>query len=351
MFKAISAILFLAGVLIVAACKSLPEMSQAPVRKIEVGWGPEDMVIDDNDGAPRLLISCDDRRNHPGLFSGIVAYNLETGAIDTLERIGEPKDLLFHPHGISIQRVGERTLLFVISHEEQEVTPGLSMRKAPVHPIVVYRVERDRLTWINTFQSDLFRSPNSVLAREDGSFYVSNDSYKRGGFMEMALKLKKAQLVFCGRDGNCRVVEEKVAYGNGLAYRDGFLYQGSTRGNLVYRYNVQPDGSLTDKVVVCKGVTGADNLRFHGEDLLVANHPKPIAFIGHAKDPQKHSPSMVCKFSPQDFDPDEGPLQPEIIYCDDGSTISASATGLIVGQKLYVSQVFEPYILEVDLAE
>jgi hypothetical protein len=342
--------LFLATLIALPGCKSLPEVSQEPVRKIEVGWGPEDLVLDTFVVSNRLLISCDDRRNEPGLFSGIVAYDLETGEIDTLERRGEPEEMKFHPHGISLRMVGNQALLLVISHEEEGTTSGKSMKDEPSHPIIAYEVKEDHLIWLKTYQSDLFRSPNSVLVLESGDFYVSNDSYKRHGFLEMALRKKKSQLVFCEAGGDCRVVEEKVAYGNGLAYRDGYLYQGATRGNVVYRYKVSPDGSLTGKVVVCKDLTGADNLRFYGDDILVASHPRPFAFIGHAKDPAKHSPSMVSKFSPQDFDPKTGPILPQVVYFDDGSTISASATGLIVGQKLYVSQVFQPYIVEVDLS-
>jgi len=37
------------------------------------------------------------------------------------------------------------------------------------------------------------------------------------------------------------------------------------------------------------------------------------------------------------------------IYSTDGSTISAGSTAIIFGKHLYICQVFDPYILKVEL--
>ena len=40
-----------------------------------------------------------------------------------------------------------------------------------------------------------------------------------------------------------------------------------------------------------------------------------------------------------------------MIFADDGSRVSTGSTGIYYKGKLYVSQVFQPYVLEVDLPD
>ncbi|MEM1000810.1 MAG: hypothetical protein AAGN35_27400 [Bacteroidota bacterium] len=324
------------------ACAGLPPVSKAPTHRIAVAAGPEDMVLDTGTETPRLLISCADRRAGRGGWGGILALDLATERVDTLERVGEPNDLAFFPHGIHLQWVNGGPKLYVIQHTQEA-------EGEESHAILRYRVGPTSLIYEMTYESPHFRSPNAVVARADGGFYVSNDSYKRGSLMEKVLKRKVSQLVHCTAEGNCRVVEERVAYGNGALIQGDFLYQAASRGNAIYRYRITANGDLQEKTKLGK-LKGPDNLRAFGEDLLVACHPRPLAFLRHAKNAGQHSPSLICRISPAFGDP--GLVQASVrpIFYDDGERISAAATAIIFGENLYISQVFAPYIVRTKAA-
>ncbi|MEM7037440.1 MAG: hypothetical protein AAF570_10705 [Bacteroidota bacterium] len=323
--------LLLCAVMGLASCKSLPPQTTALSKRIYVGPGPEDMVLDDSQSSPRLLISCAERRDERPDFAGIVAFGLEDGQIDTLKRVGEPGGLVFHPHGIDFAMVDGKPMLYVISHN----------MKINDHTIVQYEVGEKELKWVRSVRSREFTSPNAVSITKDGNFYVSNDRRNGKGWGEAFWRKKVATVVYCTAEGECNVAATKVAFGNGIVNRDGHVYQASTTGNVVYRYKVDRH-RLTDREVIAK-VTGPDNLRFSKNGILVACHVRGVAFLRHFNNPKNLSPTVVYEI------PKGG--EPRCIYSDDGSNISAGATGLIYKNKLYVNQVMENWIVVVDLDE
>jgi len=99
-----SSILFIFVTLGIQCCNNGPEVSNLPAEKIQVGPGPEDMVLDTLHGKVRLIISCSARRESQGAYGEMVSLDLRTGDQAALTRYNEPADVVFRPHGIYLDK-------------------------------------------------------------------------------------------------------------------------------------------------------------------------------------------------------------------------------------------------------
>jgi len=323
-------ILFAIIALTIQSCNNIPSLSEAPVTKIEVGPGPEDMVLDTLSGEHRLIISCSARRDPHKPYGEMVAMNLGTGALKEMIRYDEPSDLRFHPHGIYLD--GDK--LYVISHEAEPDN----------HPILIYRMHGDSLEFKELIRTPLQISPNALVTGPEGEIYFVNDSGKRGSLAEKALKLRRASVVRIEKDsiGNWKseYVALKLGYPAGINRMGSRLYVGDAILSRVHVYNISREGLAPIREI--KNLKGNDNIRIQNNHLITPGHVKPIKFIKHAKDPEKLSPVEVYLINPKTG-------QHKSLYYTDGSQISAGSTALIYQNHLYICQVFDPFILKVEL--
>jgi hypothetical protein len=308
-----------------------PGFANSCFRKIAVGSGPEDMVLDEvsDPVQPRLIISCSSRRKSEQALSEISSYDIRSHVARSLRRI-EPADLCLHPHGIDLVKVGDSLILLVVNHCDDRNQQS----------IVRYLVKGEELHFINQITDPLFRSPNAVAGLVDGSFLVSNDAYNRGSKWEMIFRVKKAQVIFC-KKGQCSVAAKHVCFGNGIMIDKDTVYQASTIPGEIYRY-IWKDGILADRTTLAK-VKGVDNIRGYGDKLIVAGHLKFGKFIRHMKHKEKLSPSNIYAVSRS-----TGAVQ--LLYSNEGDQISAASTGIVYNGHLYIGQVFDSFILDVDMS-
>lgn len=312
-----------------AGCVSIPKGPLTGGEKIVVGPGTEDMILDDFGDSPRVLISCDDRRhgNKPS-FSGICSYDPASRRVDTLTIKEYPHGMAFRPHGIDLQQIGQRLHLFVVCHDDS----------AGHHWVADFQVDGNDLLWVQNYQAGMLTSPNEVCAMPNGDLYVTNDHLKRGNLAESFFKKKVAEITHFRPDASHQVAYKGIAYGNGITQRNGYVYAAATVENAVYRFKVNPDGTLGEKTRIAK-VKGPDNLRWDGDDLLVVCHLRLLKFVAHAKDAHKISPTAVYRIQ-------LGSKKPIAVYGDKGKTISAGSTAIMWKDRLLVSQVFENWIIE-----
>ncbi len=312
-------------------CVSIPKGPLNGGKQIAVGPGTEDLILDDFGDRPRILISCDDRRHGVhSQFGAISSYDPATGKVDTLRMKEYPHGLAFRPHGIDLQQIGERLHLFVVCHDDT----------AGHHWIADFQVDGNDLLWVQNFHSGMLTSPNGVAAMPSGDLYVTNDHLKRGDNAESLFKKKVAEIIHFRPDRSDEVAYKGIAYGNGITQRNGYVYVAATVENAIYRFKVNTDGTLGDKTRIAK-VKGPDNLRWDGDDLLVACHLRLLKFLAHAKNAKKRSPTTVYRIQP-------GNMKPIAVYGDNGKTISGGSTALMFKDRLFVSQVFENWIVEVQ---
>ena len=307
--------------LAISSCATLPKSYQTKDEVITVGTGPEDMVVDSITEQPRLLLSCSARRKTEKQYGEIYVYYPQTGEHKILKRSNEPEGLSFNPHGIDLVKVDNDLILLVVNHEHE----------MHINSVLRYRVLKDELVFQNKIVDPLISSPNAVTGFADGTLLVSNDAKKPGNAVEVLFKLKKAQIIFW--DGTkCSVASEKYAFTNGITNKNGKVYLASTMQNKVWQFDFK-NGKMLNREVIAK-TPGADNLRFDGNDLLVACHLRFLKFLKHYKDAKYYSPTTVYRINP-------AAKTRTVEYFDDGKQVSAAATALVFRNYLYVNSIFD----------
>jgi hypothetical protein len=296
--------------------------------RIKVGAGPEDFVLDNFDGRERLIISCSSRRPNEPEFAEIVAYDINTKAVSNIKRTNEPDGMIFNPHGIDLKRVGNELWLFVVNHP----------RPMP-DEILIYQVMPDHLILKKTISNDLFVSINCVVGLNNGNFYISNDSGKKGAVMEKLLSLRKSNITYYDIANNqAKIVKDKLAYANGVAVKNDKLYIAATQKKDLLEMTMNEDGTLKLSRKL-DGKKGMDNITINGDLLFVTAHPKFLKFIKHVKKSEKKSPSEVYM-----VDLNSGKTVK--VFYDKGNNISAAATALLYKNQLYLGQVFDDFLLK-----
>jgi hypothetical protein len=315
-----------------ASCASLPKNSDNVTRQIKCGPGPEDIVLDSTSSSPRLLISCNARREGEAYLGEIMEYRFDGQEAKALARTGEPAGFVFNPHGIDIITRNGKAYLYVVTHRDD----------LKQHFVAMYTVEADRLVFQQLFGSAFMVSPNDCAAGPNGSVYVTNDSGKRGSLGEKLFKKKRANVVMFDSLGNCSVVAEKLAYANGVLVLDTNVYVSTVQQKVLFRYTKNGDGTLKNNPVNIAPYYGYDNITKYVDELIIVAHPKPFKFLGHVKKSSKPSLGITYAVNYKT-------MASRVVFADDGKRISANSTGLIYKGKLYIAQVFDPFVLEVDL--
>ncbi|MFW5757320.1 MAG: hypothetical protein ACOCYO_01440 [Bacteroidota bacterium] len=282
--------------------------------KIGVGEGPEDFALDTTSYLHhRMIISSAKRRNDGA--GKIEMLDIKSGIVREMKRFGEDQYYFFSPHGIYFQQTGQEHFLWVISHEPNNQ-----------EWVLKYIIRSDSLIFQESFQHPFFESLNGIAALEDGSFFVSNDNAFGGSILK------------CFPDATCEKIAKGLMFANGLHLEGDFLYAATTLGNRVLLFNLKKE---FEKKKVTR-IKGGDNFSFYDEQLILAAHPSYFRFFRHVLNGSKRSPTRIYSIDPLSGDK-------KLLFEDDGKTISAGATALIYKDHLYISQVFEPYLLKVDL--
>lgn len=326
------------GVLALTGCRPIKIVGGAsdPVQ-IEVGPGVEDIFFFPPGGDSLIWASCDARRENQEPQAEIWTIDAHQNALaagvktQIWTRKGEPADLVFHPHGIWMEEMDGQKMLWVISHDDEK----------HVHSVLQYRLEPSHLQYVRTYSSPLLNSPNSVCALPDGSLLVTNDSRKRHTLLEKALALKVMNVVHIQPNGEAKVVADRISYTNGINRQGNTVYVTGTTHNRLFAFDW--DGKMLQNRRIIAKIPGPDNLRWYGQDeLTVACHPRSFRFLRHAKDAQKHSPTQIYAVNVKTG-------EKRLMYGEKGENISAGSTGLVVGKYLYIAQVFEGWVLAVEM--
>jgi hypothetical protein len=318
------------------ACNSIPKshFTYHSINKIEIATGPEDMVLDTFFAQPRLIISCNARRNNETPFAEIMQYNLTTGEKSILKRKNDASKN-FKPHGIDIRKIDNTVWLYVISHNDAENK----------QEIITYKVFENHLEYVDTYTHKLIVSPNDVSIASDASFYVTNDARKRNNMLEKILAKKSSTIIHLHTQlkEEAKIATKNLAYANGIFYLDSLVYISTTQRKELNEYSIQSNGTLLKNKNLAR-IKGMDNISLYGDWLIVPAHLKFIKFIKHVSSSKNKSPSVV-------FAINRITGEQKVLFSDDGKKISAASTALIYNGHLYISQVFDDFILKVALNE
>lgn len=314
-----------------------PHMAGSLLDEFQGIPGPEDMDLDDSTGL--LFISSSDRwKIQSGLPSEDGIYLLHP------DSAGQPRKLAttftgdFHPHGISFLRANGQSFLFVVNHN------------AAGNYIEVFGYKSDTLFHQSSIKGNSMCCPNDVVAVAPDQFYVTNDHGYKGGimrFLEEYLQLPFSSLLYY--DGAAfSTVFDGLLYANGVNVSNDKtkLYLATTTGRTLFTFNRNTTSGQLSLAGKLNLKTGIDNIDVDAEgNLWIAGHPKLLAFVGHAKDSAKLSPSQVLKLTPAANDT----YQVEEVMMDDGKLLSASSIALQYKNGLVVGGVFQPRILRINI--
>lgn len=305
------------SIIFVSSCASLPEstVNHSSYNIISSGAGPEDVLVDTTTREPRLLISCDERREE-GIQGSIWQYDFHTKASKELQVLFPTTDYFFHPHGFSILSKKGKTYLFVINHKFKKE-----------EEIIRFRIYKDSLVFEKSFKDGFIGEPNDLFAVDIDEFYYSD--YKPVG----------GSLVHVKGDEFKKVVKG-LAMPNGVHVLDSMnkpvVYVSTTLSHKVFKCEEENGKWKKQKLTRVKG---ADNFELYNDSLLVTSHSRFGKFMKHAKHKEKLSPSIVYLMHPETG-------EKRVVFSDKGSKISACSTGVVYNGKLYLGQVFESFILE-----
>lgn len=294
-------------------------------------------------------LSSDDRRaaiaGHPKQ-GGIYRYDPATAAPPVLLSAAFKPAL--HPHGISlfIDGAGKQTL-FVVNH------PTLSSSS-----IERFEVGSDGLlVHQHTYTDAALASANDIAAVDATRFYVTNDHHGPAGIGQLLEDTTTSLLgPSFGRgsvvyyDGKkFRPVVEGTAYANGITLsRDGKrVVVAQVLGHSVWFYaRDAATGALSPQQKVMLD-TGPDNLEWdEAGNLLLAAHPKTMAFLAHAFDSsgETRAPAQVLRIRLNGKNP-----VVEELYASLGTPLSAAASAAMQGKHLLIGTVFDPAPLDCTL--
>jgi arylesterase / paraoxonase len=308
----------------------IPSEETFDCRRVQVADGPEDFALDIWHGQPRLLISSHDRR-HPENSGGIFFLEIDTDKTGEIPRTGEPPAIkAFKPHGVDIRHTDSRTLLYVIIHD-----PYSRMERSE-NAVMIYSVEKDSLRFVQMLEDEhCLWSPNDLSVLPSGEIYLTNDY--RGKF-DLYLRRKVSEIsYFNSATGQWSKVADEIAFANGILAEEERVFVTATLGNQVLEFHRNKDGTLGPGKGIMN-LKGPDNITRKGSYLLIAAHFDDIALMRHSKDSSVLSPSVVVRIYPEQ-------KSKATVFVNNGDLISAASTAMIYNDKLYISEVFDPYIV------
>lgn len=124
--------------------------------------------------------------------------------------------------------------------------------------VSAYRLsDQARSTVAPNYQGRAFNSPNDVAVRSDGVVYFTDPNFQRGNRPD---QMSGRTSVFRVSGGQVSLVDDRLRQPNGISLSpDGSaLYVGAYSENKIYKYAVQPDGSVGARSVFVNYIGGPD---------------------------------------------------------------------------------------------
>lgn len=291
--------------------------------KIKCGYGPEDISLEQNTNFYRLIISCTKRKRFKQLDGGIWYYNLKkrNQEAQLFELVGYNQEI--RPHGIDIINELEKSFIYLICHYK-----GNKILKFELSATTLIFVEK----WEDS-EYPFSEGINDLSISSQGHLYITDPG-------KASLNKKKGKIHYI-KNRVLTSYSDGLHYPNGILIKNKKLYVTAFRDNKLLSYDLNEEGFLTlSSKKILASIKGGDNITLTGKNLIIAGHPSIFKFIIHALFNKIKAPSSVFKYNLETQKLEE-------LFMDNGKNISASSTGLLIKEKLYISQVFNNYLLKV----
>lgn len=299
----------------------------------------------------------------------------------------------FVTHGISLYSPPsdlKTVYIFAVNHVPNPLwatAPSAQPKAASRIELFVHSVGSNTAKHLRTISNPLIRTPNDILALSEREFLVTNDHYYRDGLMRVVEELTHSawtDLVHMhindATDVTATVALNSIATNNGLGWGPkrqvlisdaggGTLYFAGLEGNknISISHSIRADGIVDNPSFFSDPYTGFDGRDYSG--YLLPGIGRAAYFPKSFKDPtgKEPLPSLVW-FAPASAGKkgeEEGlGKQPRLLFSDDGSSLRAATTAVIVaidpatndGKRegwLFVTGVVAPHMLatKIDFAK
>ena len=323
-------------------CGEYPTQKNIQTQKIPLGSGPEDMAIDHSLGYPRIIVSCDERRPEKTKKGGFYGIDLSTNK--SYELTIEPADFEIYPHGIDIVTIDSVPYLYAISHYQE----GDTWR----HPVYRFAIKGNTLVLdeSQTFENPLMRVPNDIDVLSDGSFYATNyvPNMNPSEGTKAILGFKNGSIVHYDGKEKWQIATKDFCYPNGIYVDESKnqLFVANGACHEVLRFDIAKGtintASKQSTMQHQQKITVGDNMVVDQDgQLWVTSHPCLLDFVAHAENSSEKSPIQIFQIDPTT-------LKTKKVFQNSGALISAASTALYINERLYLSQIFDPYVLVVD---
>jgi gluconolactonase len=115
--------------------------------------------------------------------------------------------------------------------------------------------------FLNKYDDKLLNGPNDLWVASDGSIYFTDPYYKRSWWSHSEMPQEKQCVYFlCPDHKTLKRVEEELLQPNGIIGTPDrkILYVADIKGNKTWRYSINSDGTLSDKILFCE--MGSDGM-------------------------------------------------------------------------------------------
>jgi len=119
---------------------------------------------------------------------------------------------------------------------------------------------------INTWNGKLFNGPNDLWIAPGGGIYFTDPYYKRAWWSHTEMPQEKQRVYYLNPDlKSLIIVEDELLQPNGIVGTpDGKkLFIADIRGNKTWSFTINPDGTLSDKMLFCE--LGSDGMTIDSE--------------------------------------------------------------------------------------
>lgn len=295
--------------------------------------GAEDLTIH---SSGVVFISSHDRR--PWLFEdkvvlgAIYKYDL-THKSPKAVNLTKDIDFTFQPQGISLYVDSNgQTSLFATNHREDGEF------------VEIFDYSNGELTHRKSITSKLMTDINDLVAIDHNRFYVTNDhgsTSSLGRVAEDVFALAMSYVLYFDGENFTKAAED-IVFANGINFSpDGkmlFVASPAAHKVIVYQRDI-----TTNKLTYLRDIlvgTGVDNIELDPQgNLLIGCHPKLWTFMMYALEKNKYSPSEVIVVEAPEY------KKHKTIFMDNGQQLSASSTGAVYGNKLFIGSVFDDVLV------
>jgi len=336
---------------------SIPEIRPVPkedsCQRISSGPGPEDMEILHSFGQDWLVYSSHERRI-PGQTGKLYYIPLDSASLGSGLFSSHPLPvdrypMHFRPHGISHSQFQGKNRLYSISHPRLglDLPPGEDI---PQHTIEIFEEERPgSWKYLSSLSDPFLTSPNDLYALPEERLLISNDigsDLNFGTALDLIFRRSTSDITYYA-NSQFYPINAKIPFGNGIWYvggerpgTKGTLYRASHIEKSIFVYELEwsseslPILKLQDTIPF---PGGPDNLYSNEYGFYTTTHNSDLKFFRHSRSVEEPSPSQVWEI--------QNGREPRLIFSDPGKEISAASTAIRYQNWLFISQVFESFIL------